>query len=86
MFRLYRSLVHSKLDYGSVVYGSTYSSYLKMLDPVHNRGLRPCLSAFRTSTTDIPHTYNEPSLYYSHLKLSVTMLYLYYVQPFLSCI
>ena len=43
MLRLYRSLVRSKLDHGSVVYGSTYSSYLKMLDPVHNQGLRLCL-------------------------------------------
>ena len=31
---LYRSLIRSKLDYGSIVYGSARQSYLKMLDPV----------------------------------------------------
>ena len=49
MLRLYRSLTQSKLEYGSVVYGSIYSSYLEMLDPVYNQGLRLCLGAFRTS-------------------------------------
>ena len=32
ILRLYMSLVSSNLDYGSVVRGSTYYSYLKMLD------------------------------------------------------
>ena len=37
---LYRSLIWSKLDYGSVVYGSARKSYLQMLDTVHHQGLR----------------------------------------------
>ena len=49
MLHLYRSLVRSKLDYGFIVYGSARKSYLQMLDPVHNQGLRVCLGAFRTS-------------------------------------
>ena len=40
------------LDYGCIVYGSTRSSYLKMLDPIQNHGLRLCLGAFRTSPAD----------------------------------
>ena len=47
MLRLYKSLVRSKLDYGCIVYGSASKSYLQMLDPVHNQGLRLCLGAFR---------------------------------------
>jgi len=34
LLHLYRSLVHYKLDYGSVVCGSTRESYLRMLDPI----------------------------------------------------
>ena len=49
MLRLYRSLVRSKQDYGCIVYRSARKSYLQMLDPIHNQGLRLCLGAFRTS-------------------------------------
>ena len=49
LLRLYTSLVRSKLDYGSIVYGSAPKSYIKMLDPVQNQALRICLGAFRTS-------------------------------------
>ena len=31
------------------MYGPARQSYLQMLDPVHNQGLRLCLGAFRTS-------------------------------------
>ena len=30
------------------MYGSARKSYLQMLDPIHNQGLRLCLGAFRT--------------------------------------
>ena len=40
IFKLYRSLVQSKLDYGCIIYGSARKSYLQMLDPIHNQGLR----------------------------------------------
>jgi len=46
---LYRSLVRSKLDYGSVMYGSAREFYLRILDPIQNHALRLCLGAFRTS-------------------------------------
>ena len=40
LLHVYRSLIRSKLDYGSLVYGSARKSYLQMLDTVHNQGLR----------------------------------------------
>ena len=40
LLQLYRSLIRSKLDYGSIVYGSARMSYLVMLDTVHHQGLR----------------------------------------------
>ena len=49
-------IVRSKLDYGRIIYGSTYSYYLKMLDLVHNQGLRLCLGAFSI----FPTKANEP--------------------------
>ena len=51
LLQLYRSLIRSKLDYGSIVYGSARKSYLAMLDPIHHQGLRLALEAFRTSST-----------------------------------
>jgi hypothetical protein len=49
LFRLYRSHVRSKLDYGCVVYGSARAWQLQTLDRVQNAALRTCLGAFRTS-------------------------------------
>ena len=43
LLNLYRFLVRSKLDYGSVVYGSARKSYLKSLDTIHHQGLRLAL-------------------------------------------
>ncbi|GFQ86076.1 putative RNA-directed DNA polymerase from transposon X-element [Trichonephila clavata] len=52
LLRLYRALIRSKLDCGSVVYSSACKSLLKILDPVHHQGLRLCLGAFRTSPVE----------------------------------
>ena len=52
LLNLYRSLVRSKLDYGSIVYGSARKSYLKRLDTIHHQGLRLALGAFRTSLVE----------------------------------
>ena len=49
LLKLYGSLVRSKLDYGCIIYVSARKSYLQMLDPIHNQGLRLALGAFRTS-------------------------------------
>ena len=37
LFNLYRTIIRSKLDYGSIIYGSARKSYLQMLDPIHHR-------------------------------------------------
>ena len=72
LLRLYRALVRSKLDYGSIVYGSARPSYIKALDTIHNQGLRLCLGAFRTSPMESLYVEaNEPSLYRRREKLSL---------------
>ena len=64
LLKLYRSLVRSKLDYGCIIYGSAGKSYLQMLDPIHNQGLRLALGAFRTSpVASLYVEADEPSLY-----------------------
>ena len=64
LLHLYRSLIRSKLDYGSIVYGSARKSYLQMLDTVHNHGLRLALGAFRTSpVSSLNVEADEPSLW-----------------------
>ena len=61
---LYRSLIRSKLDYGSIVYGSARNSYLQTLDSVHHQGLRLALGAFRTfPITSLYVEADEPLLY-----------------------
>ena len=49
MLRIYRALVRSKLDYGSIVYDSARESYIKTLNAVHNGGVRLSTGAFRSS-------------------------------------
>ena len=72
MLRLYISLVRSKLDYGCIVYGCARKSYLQMLDPIHNLGLRFCLEAFRTSPEEILYVdAHEPCLGATRAKLSL---------------
>jgi len=72
MLHLYRSLVRFKLDYGSVVYGSTRESYLRMLDPIQNHALRLCLGAVRTSpASSMCIQANEPPLYIRRRMLSI---------------
>ena len=72
LLNLYRSLVRSKLDYGSVVYGSARKSYLKSLYTIHYPGLRLALGAFRTSPIESLYAEsNEPALYVRREKISL---------------
>ena len=71
LLKLYGSLVRSKLDYGCIIYGSARKSYLQMLDPIHNQGLRLALEAFRTSVASLYVEADEPSLYSRREKLSL---------------
>jgi ribonuclease HI len=71
LLKLYRSLIRSRLDYGSIVYGAARKSYISMLDPIQNQALRLCLGAFRTSPVDsLQIEANEPSLAMRRTRLS----------------
>ena len=72
LLHLYWSLIRSKLDYGSIVYGSAHGSYLQMLDSVQNHALRLWLGAYRTSlSSSLCVLANEPPLYIRRRKLSI---------------
>ena len=72
LLKLYWSPVWSKLDYGCIIYGSARKSYLQMLDPIHNQGLKLALGAFRTSpVASLYVEADEPSLYSRGEKLSL---------------
>ena len=51
------------------MYGSARKSYLQMLDPIHNQGIRLCLGAFRIESLYVDA--HEPSLGARHAKLSL---------------
>ena len=72
LLQLYRSLIGSELDYGSIVNGSARKSYLAMLDPLHRQGLRLALGAFRTSpVASLYVEAEEPSLTTQREKFSL---------------
>ena len=51
LLMLYKATVLSILDYGSQIYGSASEATLKVLDPIHNEGLRLSTGAFKSSPT-----------------------------------
>ena len=54
------------------MYGSARKSYLQMLDPIHNQGLKRCLGAFRTCPAESLYVdEREPSLGARRGKLSM---------------
>ena len=72
LLQLYRSLIRSKLDYACQIYGSARKSYLKMLNPIQNQGLRLALGAYRTSPeTSLHAEANELPLELRRKKLSL---------------
>jgi len=72
LLRLYRSLIRSKLDYGSFIYGAARQSYIKCLDPVAHQGLRLALGAFRTSPVESLYAEaGEAPLYIRREKLAL---------------
>ncbi len=52
LLMLYKALIRSRVDYGSIVYGSASESVLKGLDVVQNACLRVCLGALRCTRTE----------------------------------
>ena len=90
LLNLYRAITRSRLDYGSIVYGSARPSYLKCLNTVHHQGLRLCLGAFRTSPVESLYVLaNEPSLVLRRIKLSmqyITKLSACSTNPAFDCV
>jgi len=57
LLSIYKSLILSKIKYGSLIYNTAKPNLLKILDPIHNEGIRLAIGAFRTSPTDSILTY-----------------------------
>ena len=49
LMKIYRSLIRSKLDYGSIVFMKAKEEVLKPLDVIHHAGIRLALGAFKSS-------------------------------------
>ena len=74
LHRVYRSLIHSRLDYGCQIYGSATTTCLKTLDSIHHRALPLAKGAFRSSPVLILYAETcEPSLAHQRDKLSLQM-------------
>ena len=72
LLRIYWSHIRSKMDYGCIVYGSARRSYLAVLYPNANHGLRLCSGAFGTSPIESLQVETcEPSLETRGLKVSL---------------
>lgn len=72
LLHLYRTLVRSRLDYGSTVFGSARQSYLLSREPLANEALHLCLGAFHTSPIEsmqVEATEPALSLRREHLSL-----------------
>ena len=70
LLKLYRILIHSKIDYGCFIYGAARKFYLKSLQTVYHEGLRLILVVCRTFPVEslYSETY-EPSLKLRFTKL-----------------
>nr|XP_042896865.1 uncharacterized protein LOC122269143 [Parasteatoda tepidariorum] len=72
MIKIYRSIIRSKIDYGSIIYGSARKSVLRYLDTVHHEGIRIATGSFRTSPIQsLLALYHEPSLIIRRAKLAL---------------
>ena len=60
MLKLYRCQIRSKLDYGSIMYGSARDSYLFPHQRVQNAPLRLFLGTFKSPVTKLNVEANEP--------------------------
>ena len=49
LMKIYRSLIRSKLDYGSIVFMNAKDEVLRPLDVIHHAGIRLALGAFKSS-------------------------------------
>lgn len=72
LLRLYRLLIRSKIDYGSIAYSSATKTTLKYIDTVHNSAIRIILGAYCTSPiASLQCEVSEPPLHYRRTYLSL---------------
>jgi len=48
-FKIHNAFILSKLDYEATIFLSTKPTHLKILEPIHNTGIRLSIGAFRSS-------------------------------------
>ena len=72
LLKLYRSLIRSKIDYASFIYGSARKSYMRKLETIQNQALRICLGAYKTSPVESLHVEaNELPMHLRREKLAI---------------
>ncbi|XP_072392438.1 uncharacterized protein [Diabrotica undecimpunctata] len=72
LLNLYQSLIRSKLDYGSICYGTAKKTTLKKLNSIQSTSLRIALCAFRTSPSNsLQVLANELPLHLRRQQLSL---------------
>ena len=72
LLRLYRSLIRSKLDYGSHIYATASAHILTKLNAVHHQAIRLCTGAFKSSpVTSLCAEAAEPPLEYRRWQLGL---------------
>jgi len=49
---IYKALILSRIDYGSIIYNSAKPNIKQILNPIHNQAIRLAIGAFRTSPID----------------------------------
>lgn len=73
LLHIYRSLIRTKLDYGSIAYSTAKKSYLKIVDTIQNQALRIICGAFKSSPTESLHCLcNEAPLEFRRKILSLS--------------
>ena len=49
---IYKALILSRIEYGSIIYNSDKTNIKQILNPIHNQAIRLAIGAFRTSPID----------------------------------
>ncbi|XP_050534883.1 uncharacterized protein LOC126901957 [Daktulosphaira vitifoliae] len=49
---IYKALILSRIEYGSIIYNSAQSNTKQILNPIHNQAIRLAIGAYRTSPID----------------------------------